>query len=473
MEANKNLIVGLFVGGTLLLFAIGLFLIGNSTQLFSKSFDVYADFSKVTGIQIGAKVRVAGMDAGAVTVIEVPPKPDARFRVRFRIVEKLHPLVRQDSVASIQTDGLLGNKFLEVAAGSEGSSRAESGSAIQSREPFDWGDLMDQLSNTVNSVNTVVMGVRDQSIVALERISDTAQSADNLIKTATPDIRSILESSNRIAANIHEISEGISEGRGTVGALFNDQDLAASVKHAVNDTRKTAQNLRDTTDSASKIVANIEDSNIVPEVQKTVKTLQQITQQMKNAVDKFESASGEGGVLENLQTTLADAHEAMSDLSDNTEALKHSFFFRGFFKGRGFYDLGSVSLPEYKSGKFGKGFQRHSIWLDSAALFIRNAKGVEALSASAKKRLDEAMAEILQFPRNGALMVEGYAGDGSASQQYLLARSRAAHVRTYITYQFHLRPAYVGIVAMGAVPPESGLVGPSLEGVRLVSFFKK
>ena len=70
MDAKKNLIVGLFVGGTLLLFAIGLFLIGNSTQLFSKSFHVYADFSKVTGIQIGAKVRVAGMDAGAAEVVE-------------------------------------------------------------------------------------------------------------------------------------------------------------------------------------------------------------------------------------------------------------------------------------------------------------------------------------------------------------------------------------------------------------------
>jgi phospholipid/cholesterol/gamma-HCH transport system substrate-binding protein len=155
MEAKKKLIVGLFVGGALLLFAIGLFLIGSSTQLFTKSFEIYADFFKVTGIQIGAKVRVAGMDAGAVTVIEVPLKPDAQFRVRFRIAEKLHPLVRQDSVATIQTDGLLGNKFLEVGTGSEGSARVKSGSAIHSREPFDWGDLMDQLSETVNSVNTL------------------------------------------------------------------------------------------------------------------------------------------------------------------------------------------------------------------------------------------------------------------------------------------------------------------------------
>src|SRR5581483_7560874 len=129
MESKKKLIVGLFVGGTLLLFAIGLFLIGSSTQLFTKSFQVHADFARVTGIQIGAKVRVAGMDAGAVTAIDVPPKPDAKFRVRFRIVEKLHPLVREDSVATIQTDGLLGNKFLEVGTGSEGSARAKDGSS--------------------------------------------------------------------------------------------------------------------------------------------------------------------------------------------------------------------------------------------------------------------------------------------------------------------------------------------------------
>ena len=124
MESNKKLMVGLFVGGTLLLFALGLFLIGNATQLFTKSFTVSAEFSKVPGLQVGSKVRVAGMDAGAVTVIEVPAKPKGKFRVHFRIVEKLHPIVRQDSVATIQTDGLLGNKFLEVDAGSEDAARA-------------------------------------------------------------------------------------------------------------------------------------------------------------------------------------------------------------------------------------------------------------------------------------------------------------------------------------------------------------
>ena len=474
MEVTKKLIVGLFVGGTLLLFAAGLFLIGSSTQLFSKHFIVYADFAKVTGLEIGTKVRVAGMDGGAVTVIEIPAKPGEKFRVRFRIVEKLHALVRQDSVATIQTDGLLGNKFLEVDAGSDASARAQNDSAIQAKEPFDWGDLMDQVSNTVQKVNTAIPAIMDQVVIAVTNVKDAAKSADGLIKTASPEVKSILDSADKITADLRLITAGVHEGKGTVGALFNNEELATSVKTAVNDTQKTVQSLRDTAASAKRIVDKVDQSDIVPEVQKSLKNLQQITERVKDAVDKFQSAAGEGGgVAENLQRTLADAHVAMSDLSEDTEALKHNFLFRGFFKKRGFYDLGSVSAPDYKAGKLGKGFQQHRVWMESADLFDKDAKGVESISVSGKKRLDEAMTEILRFPRNGPLMVEGYAGEGSASLQYLEARRRAVLVQSYITYRFHLRVAYVGIVAMGAMPVESGLGGGSLEGVRLVSFFKK
>lgn len=473
MESNKKIMVGLFVGGTLLLFALGLFLIGNATQLFTKSFTISAEFSKVPGLQIGSKVRVAGMDAGAVTVIEVPPKPNGKFRVQFRIVEKMHPIVRQDSVATIQTDGLLGNKFLEVDAGTEDAARAKNGSSIQSKEPFEWGDLMDQISETVASVNTILVGVKEQVIVALAKITDTAQSADQLIKTATPDVKAILDSANKVAANIRAISDGIREGRGTVGAIFNDKDLADSVKRMVIGTEKTVENIRDTTGRVKSIAGQMDDGNIVPELQQTVKNLQQITHQVKDAVDKYQSASGEGSVGENLQKTLADAHEAMSDLSDDTEALKHNFLFRGYFKKRGFFDLGSITAPEYKADSFGRGFQRHRVWLESGDVFSKDAKGVEALSASGKLSLDGAMTEILQFPRNGPLMIEGFAGGGTASQQYLQARRRAALVQGYITNRFHLRPAFVGIVAMGSVAPEGTGTGSALEGVGLVSFYKK
>jgi phospholipid/cholesterol/gamma-HCH transport system substrate-binding protein len=472
MERTRKLIVGIFVGGCLALFGIGMFLIGNSNQLFTKSFNVFADFSKITGVQDGGKVRVAGMDAGTVTRIEVPLRPEAKFRVHFRIMEKLHPIVRQDSVVTIQTDGLLGNKYLQVDAGTADSPLARNDSLIQSKEPFEWGDLMVEMKTVVTQVNEVIAGVKDQLVSALSQIEDTAHSANLLVKEATPNVKSILASADKISANVGEIVDGIQQGQGTVGALFKDKELYASVKRSVEKTETAVENLRDTSASAKKIVNKVEASDIVPEVQKTVKNLQQITLRVKDAVDKFQSAAGEGGVAENLQLTLADAHEAMSNLSDSTEALKHNFLFRGFFNKRGFFDLGSLTTPEYKSPTFGKGFKRQRVWLESVNLFTKDAKGVELLSVEGKARLDEAMTELMSFPRNGPIMVEGYAGAGTAAQQYLAGRRRAVRVQTYIIDRFHLRPAYVGVISMGAEPADKGSPGGFKEGVGIVAFYK-
>jgi phospholipid/cholesterol/gamma-HCH transport system substrate-binding protein len=476
MERTRKLIVGIFVGGCLVLFGVGMFLIGNSNQLFTKSFNVFADFSKITGIQNGGKVRVAGMDAGTVTRVEVPSRPQAKFRVHFRVMEKLHPIVRQDSIVTIQTDGLLGSKYLQIEAGSADAPLARNDSLIQSKEPFDWGDLMSEMNGVVKQVNEIVAGVKDQLISTLSQIEDTAKTANLLIEGATPDVKGILASADKIGANLGEIIDGIQAGQGTVGALFKDKELYSSVKGSVDNTGKAVENLRDTTASAKKIINTVQESDIVPEVERTVKNLQQITLQVKDAVDKFQSASGEGGVGENLQRVLVDAHEMMSNLSDDTEALKHNFLFRGFFNKRGFFDLAALTAPEYKSPNFAKAFKRHRVWLESVNLFDRDAKGVEVLSVEGKARLDEAMTDILTFPRNGPLMVEGFAGEGTASQQYLQGRRRAVRVQLYIIDRFDLSPAYVGVISMGAEPLDKGspvgFKGGFKEGVGIVSFYK-
>jgi phospholipid/cholesterol/gamma-HCH transport system substrate-binding protein len=472
MERTRKLIVGIFVGGCLVLFGVGLFLIGNSNQLFTNSFKVYADFAKITGIQNGGKVRVAGMDAGTVTRIDVPSRPGAKFRIHFRIIEKLHSIVRQDSVATIQTDGLLGNKYLQVDAGSTDSQLAQNDSMIQSKEPFDWGDLMVEIDGVVKQVNGIMAGVKDQIVSTLSQIEGTAKSANLLIKDTTPYVKGILASADRIGANLREIIDGIQEGQGTVGALFKDRELYASVKRSVGKTETVVENIRDASASAKKIANTVEESDIVPEVQRTVKNLQQITQQVKDAVDNFQSASGEGGVAENLQRTLADAHEAMSDLSDDTEALKHNFLFRGFFNKRGFFDLGALTTPEYNSPAFAKHFKRYRVWLESVDLFKKDAKGVDVLSVEGKAKLDETMTAVLNFPRNGPLMIEGFAGEGTSSQRYLAGRQRAVRVQAYLIGRFHLRPAYVGVISMGAERSDKGSLGGFKEGVGVVSFYK-
>src|SRR5688500_6616074 len=120
MASKDKTAMGAFVIGGLLLFGLGLFLIGDRRMLFSKSAEYYTEFAQISGIEDGGKVRVGGMDAGQTVEITVPPGPRSKFRLKFRIAEKLLPVIRTDSIASIQTDGLLGNKFLQIDIGTTG-----------------------------------------------------------------------------------------------------------------------------------------------------------------------------------------------------------------------------------------------------------------------------------------------------------------------------------------------------------------
>src|SRR5215212_11450024 len=96
MTGFKAAAVGAFVVAGILLFAAGIFLIGDRRMLFSRTFEVYTEFANIAGLEDGAKVRVAGMDAGEVETIHVPASPSAKFRVRMRVRQELRPLLRLD-----------------------------------------------------------------------------------------------------------------------------------------------------------------------------------------------------------------------------------------------------------------------------------------------------------------------------------------------------------------------------------------
>jgi phospholipid/cholesterol/gamma-HCH transport system substrate-binding protein len=104
--SRRYLAVGLFIIASVALFALGIFLVGNRHEAFSRHVLLYTEFADLDGIAKGSKVQVAGMDAGQVTRIEVPRSPSGHFRVQMKVDEQLHGLVRTDSVVTIDTEGV-------------------------------------------------------------------------------------------------------------------------------------------------------------------------------------------------------------------------------------------------------------------------------------------------------------------------------------------------------------------------------
>ena len=133
MSQSKLAFVGAFVAGGILLFAVGLFLIGDRRLLFSDQFELNAEFGRVTGVQVGTKVRTAGLDAGEVLELQLPSSPSDRFVVRMRVLEELRPLVRADSIGNIQTDGLVGAAFIQISRGTDDAPMVSPGDTIAGR----------------------------------------------------------------------------------------------------------------------------------------------------------------------------------------------------------------------------------------------------------------------------------------------------------------------------------------------------
>ena len=442
MARNRLVYVGAFVICGVLLFAVGLFLIGSRRMLFDHTFGANAEFANLSGLQNGATVRVAGMDAGEVDEIHVPGSPSGRFRVHLRLREDLHQLIRVDSVATIQNDGLVGNKYVQVDAGTDQSPVVQAGGTMRSREPFDMAAMLDRMNKTIDLVTTTIVEVKGGLEDALVSITETAQVAQGLMIDVGKDTRSIMASTQKATADLTAIIAGLREGRGSVGKLLTDDSFYASVKE------------------------------IAAEAEKTVANLREASVQAKEAIADFRGDKGPiKGIAGDLQQTLTSAKDAMADLAENTEALKRSFFFRGFFNKRGYYDLQDVSVQQYREGALETRDRRVlRIWVGTAVLFERNADGQERLSEAGKGRLDSAMSQFLKYPKTSPLVVEGYARQqATRDERFLLSRRRASLVRDYLAGKYGLDTNYVATMPMGAEAIDSP-AGNEWDGVALAMF---
>src|SRR5580692_4029742 len=144
--------IGLFIVVGLGLTTAILFLIGDRQKAFSKHLIVYSEFSNLSGLPVGAKIRVSGLDAGEVKKIEIPTKPSGKFRLELQLEDKVRGMIRDDSVASIQTEGVVGDQFIFVKKGSDSAGAIRNGSTIPSKEPVDLAALLESGSGLLNEV---------------------------------------------------------------------------------------------------------------------------------------------------------------------------------------------------------------------------------------------------------------------------------------------------------------------------------
>ena len=153
-EDKSNWKLGMFVTGGLLLFFLALFFIGKQQNLFGSNFELKSKFKTVSGLKVGNNVRFSGINIGTVSGIELVN--DTSVVVILTIQEDVRKFIKTDAVASIGSDGLVGDKILTISPGSPFNSKIiKENATIASRSPLEIEDLMKGVKKSVDNAEII------------------------------------------------------------------------------------------------------------------------------------------------------------------------------------------------------------------------------------------------------------------------------------------------------------------------------
>jgi phospholipid/cholesterol/gamma-HCH transport system substrate-binding protein len=333
---SKEVRLGLFIVVTLAILFAGVFLIGNTETLFKSTYRVKAEFQNVAGLSDGADVRIGGIHKGTVRKIDLPKQPDGKVTVAMDLQSATRDIVKKDSLAAIKSEGLLGNKYVEVSFGSKESERLKDGETIGSEPPLDISDLFNKTNQILDTTKTTMEG---------------AQETVN---------------------NLQSITSKIDHGKGSVGALINDK------------------------------------------------------------------------------TVYNQATQAANNLSESTEALKHNFLVRGFFKNRGYEN--ASDLTKHQIAKLPAG--------PSVKTFSYEEKQIFDKPDTAKLRNETVLNEAgkyLEQTKFGLVVVASSVGmKGDSEKDRVLTEARAMVVRDYLVKNFKLDDTRIKTIGLGKTDTANG-----------------
>lgn len=301
--SGAKLGIFIFLGSVLLI--VGIFMLGNKDQLFASTFTVRAYFQNTEGLRNGASVRFGGIDVGAVKQIKIMNDTTGRVELSLRVLNSVRNFIKKDSRASIETEGLVGNKVVILTMGSDEADVVADGGLILSKEPLSFADVIEETQG-------------------------------------------ILSYTKDMTKNLAEIIAKINRGEGTIGKVLNDEELY----YAATDITKSAEkSLTSLSEDLKQIISLFDQlgigvKDVVSNVNNVVTSIDTLLAGVSEGqgvlgslmTDKSVDSKNLNKIIENLVQVSEDTKLGASRLAENMEALKYNWLFKSYFEERGYWD---------------------------------------------------------------------------------------------------------------------------------------
>ena len=312
-NSGQNLKLGILIVAGLTIFTLGVYFIGNKQNLFGDSIMLSSVFKNVNGLQLGNNVRYSGVNVG--TVKDIKFLNDTAICVDMLIDRESGNLIKHSSLATINSDGLVGSMVLNILPNSEVSSRTiKEGDTLESLSQVATADML----NTLNQTNENAALLTADLLKITNSINAGEGVLGDLLKNET-----LAQNIQESAANLNETTNSAREGLNKLNRILNAVDYENSVAGLL---------LSDSTAQKSF-------SNIIEDLKITSSQIKEISADLGEFSNSLNSEKGalnyvvkDTSFVNHLDESMQNIEEATFRFNQNMEALKHNILFRGYFR---------------------------------------------------------------------------------------------------------------------------------------------
>lgn len=310
-KAVNNTKMGAFVIAGIAFLVLTLYMIGKNRNLFGDTFTIKATVTNVNGLLPGNNVRFKGIDVGTVKSITV--ENDTAIIVSMVIDEKVRRFIKKNAIASIGTDGLMGNRLININSQPGASEQVEEGDIINSRKPVETDEMLRTLNTTNDNISKISKNLYEiteklnssESLWTL--LADTLITQD--IKKAVRDLTTAGSNISALTQNAKTIVEKFGSGDGIANKIFTDTALS-------NRLAVSVQQMQDASIQSSQMMHNL--------------------QRVVNDIREGEGTSGlilsDTALRNKIFRSASNIEQGTDRFNQNMEALKHNFLLRRYFR---------------------------------------------------------------------------------------------------------------------------------------------
>lgn len=307
-STSNHVRLGLFVLAGLGCLLLTLYLLGRQQSLFDRSITVHADFQNVAGLLPGNNVRLAGIPVGSVRKIYL--LNDSTVRVSLRLNHDAERLLRNNAVATIGTDGLVGNTIINLTAQPAPAPRVRPGDVLPTHHPVG----LDELFGTLQVSNKNLVGITQDLRQITSKLNNSQAlwrllADEQLAAAARQSLRQVTAASAQLqlaSADVAQLTHGVRQGRGPAGYLLTDTAFAGHLGH-------TARRLAGTSDTLAA-------------------TLNTLRRQASTPGGPLSTLLADTTAARQLRQSIRHVEQGTAGFSRSMDALQHNFLVRGYLR---------------------------------------------------------------------------------------------------------------------------------------------